>query len=109
LFYAVLKVSGRGMRGERMNIGDEKIAVVIFLHFDETAHGTEIISEMQISGWPDSADNYLFGHDFRSKMGSKNTSSICISQELIEKGSANYPIAPLLILLHYSVFDGIAD
>ena len=66
-----------------MNIGNEKVAVVIFLHFQKTTHGTEIISEVQISGWPDATDNYLFGHDFRSKMGCKNTRSICISQELV--------------------------
>jgi hypothetical protein len=47
-----------------MDIGNEKIAVVIFLHFDETAHCPEIIPEVKVSGWPDSADNYLFGHDF---------------------------------------------
>jgi hypothetical protein len=57
-----------------MNIGDEKIAVVIFLHFQKATHRAKIISEVQISGWPDSANNYLFGHDFQfSSMGSKNT------------------------------------
>jgi hypothetical protein len=62
------------MRGERMNIGNEKIAVVIFLHFQKAAHRAEIISEVQISGWPDSTDNNLFGHDFQfCSTGSKNT------------------------------------
>jgi hypothetical protein len=66
-----------------MNIGNEKIAVVIFLHFQKATHRAEIISEVQISGWPDAADNYLFGHDFLSKLGSKNTLTNFNSQELI--------------------------
>jgi hypothetical protein len=69
-----------------MNIGNEKIAVVIFLHFQKATHSTEIISEVQISGWPDSTNNKLFGHDFQfSSTGSKNTLTIFNSQEMWEK------------------------
>jgi hypothetical protein len=39
---------------------------------------------MQISGWPDSTNNDLFGHDFQfSSTGSKNTRTIFNSQEEI--------------------------
>jgi len=41
---------------------------------------------VQISGWPDATNNYLFGHDFQfSSMGSKNTLTIFNSQEMGEK------------------------
>jgi hypothetical protein len=51
--------------GERMNVGNEEIAVVILLHFQKAAHGSEIISKMQITRWPDATDYYRFVHDFR--------------------------------------------
>jgi hypothetical protein len=72
------------VRGKRMNIGNEKIAVVIFLHFQKATHRSEVISEVQISGWPDSTNYYLFGHDFQfSSTGSKNTLTNFKYQELI--------------------------
>jgi hypothetical protein len=43
------------MRGKGMVIGNEEKALVLFLHPDETFQGPEIVSEVKVTGWPDSA------------------------------------------------------
>ena len=37
------------MRGEGMPVGDEVVAVVVFLHLHEVLNGSVIIAEMEVS------------------------------------------------------------
>ena len=51
------------MGGEAMVVGYEKIALVFVLHPDEIADSPEIISQMDIPGGTDAADdNFLLFH-----------------------------------------------
>jgi hypothetical protein len=46
------------MRGKGMIIGDEEKTLVLFLHPDKTFQRPEIIPEVKVSRWPDSAYDY---------------------------------------------------
>ena len=50
-----VEVVGCGVRGERMVIGYEEIAVVLVLHLDKVAQSAEIIAQMQVARRADAA------------------------------------------------------
>jgi len=50
-----VQVGRSGMGGERMIIGNKEKTIVLFLHFQKIPDRPEIISQMEISGWPDAA------------------------------------------------------
>ena len=45
-----------------MYVGNEKIAIVFFLHFQKAAYRAEIVSQVQVPGWPDAANYNWFTH-----------------------------------------------
>ena len=52
----------RGVRGERMVVGDEEIAVILILHAHEIAQSAEIITEVKVACGAYTTANYIFSH-----------------------------------------------
>ena len=55
-----LYILRRGVRGQRVPVGDEEIAVVVFLHLHEATHGAVVVAEVKVSGGADAAQYDVF-------------------------------------------------
>ena len=50
------------MRGQRMPIRNKEKAIILLLHLQETLHGSEIVTQMQVACGPDATHYSL--HSF---------------------------------------------
>ena len=55
VLYVLVQQFRVGVGGERVNVGNEKITFILFLHPDEVTQGTVIVTQVQLTSRANSA------------------------------------------------------